>query len=433
MTTRPAGLTRVRWGVLSLIVAGGFVAYFLRSNMSVAGEAMMQDLSLSKAQLGIVLAAFAWSYAAFQFPGGVLCDRIGGRRIIALCAIAWGLLNLLVGLMPSSGLLSLTATIAALVVLRALMGATQAPFFPATSGAMLCSWFPVKGWAFPSGVANVGLTFGAAATPPIIAWLMQQYGWRASYVITAPLGFLFAAVWWWYVRDTPHEHSKVGQVEIDVVDEGRPAFAAGRVQPGAWKRVLRDRDVMLLTLSYLFSNFLYYFFFNWLYIYLVENRGMKLLESGFYAAAPWVVGAGGALVGGVACDRLVRRVGMRWGYRGPGMVGLVLAAVFMLAAAGVSSPIAAVVLLSLCLASQQVTEPAFWTATIALSGRDAATATGILNTGANIAGGFGALLVPLIVERFGWAAALGSAAFFSLMGAALWLLIDPNREMAKQS
>jgi len=191
------------------------------------------------------------------------------------------------------------------------MGVAQAPFFPVTAGTMICAWFPAKGWAFPTGLQNVGLTFGAAATPPIIAWLMQQYGWRASYLITAPMGILLALVWWWYIRDTPHQHAAVDVRELAVIDANRPAFAAGAATPGAWKRILRDRDVMLLTCAYLASNFLYYYFFNWLFIYLIESRGMRLLEGGCYAAAPWVTGAGGALLGGIACDRLAQRVGVR--------------------------------------------------------------------------------------------------------------------------
>lgn len=425
--------SRVRWNILALIVAAGFVAYFLRSNMSVAGEAMMRDLALTKSQFGIVLAAFAWGYAAFQFAGGVLGNRIGGRRLIAGCLLAWGVLNLLVGLMPASGMLSVTATVAALVVLRGLMGIAQAPLYPVTGGSMICAWFPANGWAFPQGLSVVGLTFGAAATPPVIAWLMQEYGWRASFVITAPLGFILAIVWWWYVRDTPQGHHGVNREELALIDANRPAFATGGASVDAWKRILRDRDVMLLTLSYLCTNFMYYFFFNWIFIYLVENRGMKVLESGFYSAAPWVTGAAGALIGAIACDRLVPRIGARWGYRGPAIAAQVLAAVFILAAAAVSNPVTAVVLLSLCMASQQASDTPFWTATIALSGRDAATATGMLNTGGNIAGGLGGLLVPLIVERFGWPAALGSAALFSIIGAALWLLVDPARELEKDA
>ena len=66
------------------------MAYLLRTNMSVAGERMMGDLGLTQVQLGVVLAAFAWSYAAFQFPGGVWGERIGGRRAIAILAARSG-------------------------------------------------------------------------------------------------------------------------------------------------------------------------------------------------------------------------------------------------------------------------------------------------------------------------------------------------------
>ena len=52
------------------------------------------------------------------------------------------------------------------------MGAAQAPFFPVTGGALTCNWFPVTGWALPSSLGNAGLTLGAAATGPLIAWLM---------------------------------------------------------------------------------------------------------------------------------------------------------------------------------------------------------------------------------------------------------------------
>jgi sugar phosphate permease len=93
-----AGVTIVRWRILVLIITACFVGYFLRSNMSVAGEAMMRDLSLSKAQLGFILAGFAWGYAAFQFAGGVLGERLGARRIITLCLLAWGVLPFIIAL-----------------------------------------------------------------------------------------------------------------------------------------------------------------------------------------------------------------------------------------------------------------------------------------------------------------------------------------------
>ena len=135
--------TRVRWVVLSYLVAASFVLYLLRSNLSIAGEAMMSDLGLDKVQLSLVLAAFAWGYGLFQFPGGVIGDRFGSRRTLTVLALAWGVLTLAVGLLPSG--LAPISIVVLLICLRYFMGIAQAPFFPVTSGGTIGRWFPVAG------------------------------------------------------------------------------------------------------------------------------------------------------------------------------------------------------------------------------------------------------------------------------------------------
>jgi MFS transporter, ACS family, glucarate transporter len=429
----PAGGSSVRWNILALLVGASFVAYLLRTNLSIAGEQMMGDLGLSQVQLGMVLAAFAWGYAIFQFPGGVLGDRIGARATLAIIAALWGGLNLLVGFVPGRAAATPATILISLIVLRALMGVAQAPLYPVTGGAMTCSWFPVTGWAFPNAFSNFGLTMGSAAAGPLIAWLMQTVGWRQSFVVTAPLGFLLAGIWWWYARDTPAEHPAVHQDELELINRDRPPYACAGPTKGAWREVIRDRDVLLLALSYFCSNYVFYFFFNWLFIYLIEHRGFKVLEGGFYAAAPWITGAFGALLGGIVGDSLTKRYGIRAGCRWPAVVGLLLAGGFILAAAHAADPRIAVLLLSLCLGAQQMTEGPFWAGTIAVSGRYASSACGILNTGGNVVGGFGALLVPLTVERFGWPAALATASVFAVVGAVLWFGIRADRKMAPAS
>ena len=423
----PAGrMTSIRWIILVLLFFSSFVAYVLRTNMSVAGERMMIDLGLSQIQLGMVLAAFAWGYALFQFPGGLFGDLLGSRRAVTIIAIFWGVLNLLVGLVPDRSGMSAAGILAVLVGLRFLMGAAQGPFFPATSGGTIYYWFPVSGWALPNGLTNAGLTLGSAATGPLIAWLMETVGWRQSFILTAPLAFLIAGVWWWYVRDKPAEHPGVSQEEIALIDADRPPTPI-LVRDAAWKLVLKDRQVLLLAASYFCSNYVFYLFFNWLFIYLIESRGFKILEGGYYAAAPWIAGAFGALAGGAICDGLSRRVGMRWGCRVPGIAGLVLTAGLIIAAATAGNPYVAVVYLSLCLGCQQLTEGAFWAATIAVSGRHASAACGVLNTGGNVVGGVGALMVPFTVQAFGWEAALATGSIFAILGAALWFWIRADR------
>jgi sugar phosphate permease len=76
--------THVRWSILALLFMASFVAYMLRTNMSIAGERMMTDLGLSTIQLGMVLSAFAWGYAIFQFPGGI------GALLVPITAEAFG-------------------------------------------------------------------------------------------------------------------------------------------------------------------------------------------------------------------------------------------------------------------------------------------------------------------------------------------------------
>jgi MFS transporter, ACS family, glucarate transporter len=427
----PPEHSHARWNLLALLVAASFVAYLLRSNMSVAGEAMMGDLGISEIQLGIVLAAFAWGYAIFQFPGGVFGDAIGGRKALTIMAVLWGGLTLLTALVPSPRLASPTAVLAGLAGIRFLMGAAQAPLYPVTSGGTTCLWFPVTGWAFPNGLTNAGLTLGSAATGPLIAWLMVTVGWRQSFVVTAPIAFLLAGVWWWYVRDRPAEHPGVSPAELALINAGRPDAHAQLAEPGAWRRVLVNRQILLLTASYFCSNYVFYFFFNWLFIYLVRNRGFKALEGGVYASLPWIMGAVGALVGGIWSDRLSKRRGIRLGTRIPCVVGLILAGVLILLASSAQDPRVAVGFLSLCLACQQMTEGAFWAAAIGVSGRHASAGCGILNTGGNAVGGVGALMVPLVVKALGWPAALASASIFALAGAILWLFIDAESRMTE--
>lgn len=426
--TRPR-TSGVRWIILALLVFASFVAYILRTNMSVAGQNLMTDLGLSQLQLGMVLAAFAWGYAIFQFPGGVFGDRIGGRRALTITAVGWAVCNLLVGLIPGPSVMSPMAILISLIALRFLMGAVQAPLYPVTGGGTISNWFPVSGWALPNGLTNTGLTLGSAATGPLIAWLMQTFGWRQSFVITAPLGLLVAATWWWYVRDNPAEHPAVSDQELALIRADRPSEPARSEERGTWKKVLANPDILALTASYFCSNYVFYLFFNWLYIYLVDSRGFQVLQGGAYSAAPWLTGAVGATVGGLLCDHLCKRIGLRAGCRWPAIVGLLLTAVFIVAAAMAQDPLTAVIFLSLCLCSQQATEGAFWAATIAVSGRHASTGCGVLNTGGNVVGGVGALLVPVVVASFGWVAALATGSIFALIAAGLWLIIHPDRMM----
>jgi ACS family glucarate transporter-like MFS transporter len=425
--------SHVRWVILALLFMASFVAYVLRTNMSIAGEGMMADLALSKIQLGMVLSAFAWGYAIFQFPGGIFGDIVGSRRALTIIAVLWGILTLATGLVPGTTLASTTVILSTLIGLRFLMGVVQAPLFPVACGGTIGNWFPVSRWAFPNGLTSTGLTLGAAATAPLIAWLMETLGWRQSFILTAPLAFLIAGVWWWYARDNPGDHPRVSKKELNLINADRPSPEQEVEDKAAWKRVLKNRDILLLTASYFCMNYVFYIFFNWFFIYLVDVREFEILEGGYFAAAPWMVGAIAASVGGLWCDRLCKRIGPRWGCRIPGIVGLSLVAGLLFFGATAKNPYLAVVFLSLSFGCTQLTEGAYWAAAIFVSGKHASAATGVLNTGGNAVGGIGALLVPITAEVFGWVPALATGSVFALIGVGLWLFVRADKPMPLSS
>ena len=168
-------------------------------------------------------------------------------------------------------------------------------------------------------------------------------------------------------------------------------------------------------------------FFTWFFHYLVTELGFSILETGFLASLPWLCGAVMASVGGYACDALCAWLGPRLGCRIPAITGLIGAGIFLYAGLYASSPYTAVVLLSLCFASTQLTEGAYWSAQTYIAGPYTAPACGVMNTGGNFAGIVVAPLMPYLASHVGWVTALSTGTAMAFFGAALWLFIRADR------
>lgn len=422
------GATGVRWRVLGLLVLASFVSYVLRSDMSIASTAIVDDLGLTEQQLGYIFAAFAAGYTIFQFPGGVFGLKLGARRAMSIIMVLWGLLIMLTAAAGNLAA-STTTVIAALVTVRFLVGAAHAPIYPLT-GAVVERWFPVGGWALPNGLSSTGLTLGYAAIAPVLAVMIVQFGWQASFVMLGPLAFIGAAFWWWYVRDEPRQHASVNEAEATLIMANRPDVVVAHTNQPGWLRVLQNRDVLLLTLSYFCMNYVFYLMFNWVFYYLAEVRGFDTATAGFFTSVQWIAAAIGATFGGFLCDYLCRRYGMRWGCARPAMVALFLSGVFVFFGAMTGNAYIAVGCLALSFLCNQITEAAFWAAGISIGGRNAAAACGVMNTGGNSAGILFALLVPFIAETLGWTTAIVMGSVFAFSSAALWLFIRADRPVA---
>ncbi len=420
----------IRWIVLAIIVLSSFVLYVLRTNFSVVSESMMHDLGMNQYQLGMVFSAFAAGYTLFQFPGGILGDKYGPRRIITVTAIAWGVLTVMTALIPDSGVLSVSAMVATLIVIRFLVGATQAPFFPVIIGGSIARWLPVREWGFSNGLTSTGATLGGAATAPVVVWLMGAYGWRTAILILAPAGFLIALLFRWYVTDDPNDHPKISEAELAVIASGRPPKGE-ETEKSAWKIALANRNVLIITCSYFCMNYVFYLFFSWFFFYLVDVKGIEATAAGAFLAMQWILGAIGAMAGGLLCDLLVRRIGLRNGPRWLAMAALISSAVFLFAGAFSENTQVSIIFLCVAFACIQISESPFWVATMAIAGPHATVATGILNTGANIPGIIGGVTVPITAGLFGWPTAIALGSVFAVVSALLWLLVRADEPMSE--
>lgn len=422
--------TGVRWRVLGLLVLVSFISYVLRYNVSTAGPTMMADLNLSEQQLGYILAAFTAGYTVFQFPGGLLSDRFGPRRTLTIAMVLWGLLTILTSVVPGTAVAGATTTLLALIAVRFLVGLVHAPIYPVTGG-LVERWFPIGSWALPNGLSSSGLTLGTAATAPVLAWMISEHGWRESFVILSPLGFIAAFLWWWYVRDQPSQHASVNAAEAALISANRPAGHQAADSDASWLGILKNRNILLLTLSYFCMEYVFYQMFNWVFYYLVNVRGFESQQAGYLTSVQWVAAAVGATLGGFLCDFLCRRKGIRRGCAWPAMLGVGMSGVFLLIGSLSANAYIAVAMLALCFLSNQITEAAFWAAAIGVGGRSAAAACGVMNTGGNACGIVNALLVPYVAAVFGWTAAMVTGTLFALVGAALWLFIRADQPVAE--
>ena len=424
---------RVRRALLALIFGFAFTGYVQRQSISIAAERMMPELGISQVEVGWLLTAFLFTYTVFQIPAALFGQRVGGRRMLTAIGLATVLASALTAVAPSITIGP--ALRIALLAARALLGVAQAALFPVGAG-MVRTWFPVDAWASAQTLVVTGLWSGAAATPALVAWLMQAYGWRWALVITSVPSLLLVAVWYAYVRDRPDQHAGVSEAELrelagnptpDPVTHDAPTHNAPRTtHEGSLRRVLGDPQIRLITVSYFIMNYVFYLVAFWSFLYLVQARHMSVLQSGVLAVLPFVAAGIAGATGGWLADRLRARFGDRIGMRIMPLAALPFAAVFLYLTVTAASPYWAVAALCLGFGCVELTEGSYWGATMRRAPNDTMAATAFLNTGGNLGGVVATPIIAAVSSSYSWTAVFATGAVCALVAAGLWLKVDPS-------
>ena len=397
---------RVRRALLALIFSFAFTGYVQRTSISIAAQRMMPELGISQLQVGWLLTAFLFTYAVFQIPGALVGQWIGARRMLAAIGLATVIAT--VGTVAGAGVF------VALLVARSILGVAQAALFPVGAGTIR-TWFPLNSWASAQSLVVTGLWSGAAATPALVAWLMQAYGWRWALMVTSVPSLLLVALWYWYARDRPDEHPGVSEAERRELSANPSLPPLPPLPSLAFRRVIADPQILLLTLSYFTMNYVFYLVTFWSFLYLVQARKMSVLESGLLAVLPFVAAGIAASVGGWLADRFRRVVPL---------VALPCAALFLYLTVTAASPYWAVAALCLGFGCVELTEGSYWGATMRRAPSDTMAATALLNTGGNLGGVVATPIIAALSASYSWTAVFATGAVLSLVAAGLWLKVD---------
>jgi ACS family glucarate transporter-like MFS transporter len=421
---------RVRWKIFLYLFGFGFIAYFQARTIGVAGERMMPELGITQLQLSWIETAFLVGYAGMQFPGGLLGQRMGARLMFVLIGLVGFAATFATPLAPL--VLSGAALLAALCALQFLLGCSQGPIFPVSAGVFE-TWFPAHQWPLAQGWQTMGLGLGAAATPPVISWIMVHYGWQHAILWTSPPVLLLVALWWIYARNTPREHAGVGAEELAELGNHVSEPPNNAL---TWKRVgdlLRDRSILALTVSYIAMNYVFYLLGNWCFLYLVQERHFNVLSSGWLASVPPLAAAAGAGAGGVLASVLCRRFGARTGLRAIPLLSLPAAGALLLLGTYAHSPWVAVASLAMCFAAVELTEGPYWAAIMHVGRGDTMAAAGVMNTGGNLGGIIATPIIGWLSGRHMWTETLLLGAACAVVSGLLWLAVEPGRHIGARN
>jgi len=414
----------VRWFLVFGLFVLSAVAYLDRVNISIAGSSIAAEYHLSHVQLGWIFSAFLVGYALFQTPGGWLADRLGPRRVLTAGVLWWGIFTALTALVSTK----IAFAVLLFAAVRFLLGAGEAIIYPA-SNQFVSRWIPSAERGIANGLIFAGVGVGAGATPILITHVMVRYGWRWSFWMSAVIGLMAGTVWYFVARDTPEEHSHVSVPELTHIQAGRTVKSAsdGRIP---WSTIFRSKEVLALTLSYFSFGYVAWIFFSWFFIYLAKVRGLDLKVSAFYTTLPFLAMAACSPVGGAISDKLTKLYGKRAGRCGIAVFGLLLTSVFLTFGSQVQSARLASVVLAGGAGALYLSQSSFWSVTADIAAGSSGSVSGFMNMGNQFGGALTASLTPAIASRFGWTTSFCVAAGLAVLGAAAWLLVDPERALA---
>ncbi len=275
------------------IYIGYIFYYFGRKSFTSITPFMINDLGLSKSEVGLIATILSITYGISKFASGMLCDRSNPRYFMAFGLIISGLCNIFFGFSSSFW---------ALAIFWGINGLFQGWGWPSCT-KQLTHWYSRsergRWWSSCTTSQTVGGFLGTFVAVFPASW----FGWRWGMYIPAIM-CLVSGVWLLNrLRDEPQSlglpsiEKYKGEIQEPNSEKLMP------IKKILFEQVLNNKYVWILSISYFFVYVVRQAIHDWGNLYLVETRGLTAVQAGFCVSCFEVGGFLGMLVAGWGSDR----------------------------------------------------------------------------------------------------------------------------------
>ncbi len=174
-------LRKISLRIVPFIMLLYFVAFIDRVNIGFASLTMNKDIGLSPTVYGFGAGIFFWGYFLFEVPSNIILHKVGARIWIARVMITWGIVSAAMALVQGA---------TSFYVLRFLLGAAEAGFFPGII-LYLSYWFPARQRAAVTALFMAAAPLSTVLGSPLSGALLEMHGmlgfegWQWLFVLEA--------------------------------------------------------------------------------------------------------------------------------------------------------------------------------------------------------------------------------------------------------
>jgi sugar phosphate permease len=273
-----------RWLMWSIPTALFLIAFFHRAAPGVIARDLMEAFEVTGATIGLLAAAYFYSYAGLMIPAGVLIDGLGARAMIALGGAVMGAGAIAMAVAPGAPLLFTGRLVVGLGASVTFIGALK----------IAAAWFPPTQFGFLAALTATAGVLGALASSLPLAALVTATGWRGAFWIVGLLTLGLAVLCAVVVRDRPRGVAAASPPGLGAAVRGMGAVLRN---PHTWPPFLAFFCLYAAT-----GNLLL-----WIIPYLRDVHGLGATQAALYATAPSLALLASAPLTGFVSDRVLRR------------------------------------------------------------------------------------------------------------------------------